>query len=191
MDAWDLHHRAVDEWLRRVEAVQDGQWSQDTPCTDWDVRALVNHVVGEELWTVPLVQGSTIDEVGDRFEGDVLGDDPVARGQEAADAAVATVEERAPSGGKVHLSYGDEDLDEYLVQLSADHLVHGWDLAVAVGADSRMAPELVEAVADWFQGREELYRSGGAVGRHLDVDGDAQTQLLAAFGRDAQWAATE
>ena len=191
MDAATLHRRTVDHWQRALASVGPDDWQRATPCAGWDVRDLVNHVVGEELWTVPLVQGSTIDEVGDRFDGDVLGDDPVARGQEAADAAVATVEDRAPSGGKVHLSYGDEDLDEYLIQLSADHLVHGWDLAVAVGADSRMAPDLVEAVADWFQGREELYRSGGAVGRHLDVDGDAQTQLLAAFGRDAHWAATE
>ena len=68
--------------------------------------------------------------------------------------------------------------------------MHGWDLAVAVGADARRAPELVDAVAEWFRDREELYRSAGAIGQHVQTDGDAQTQLLAAFGRDARWAAT-
>ena len=90
----------------------------------------------------------------------------------------------------MHLSYGDEDLDEYVRQLSADHLVHGWDLAVAVDADPGMDPDLVEAVADWFRQREDVYRSAGAIGHRVDAAGDAQSQLLAAFGRDARWAAS-
>jgi uncharacterized protein (TIGR03086 family) len=173
-----------------VGAVGPDDWERATPCSGWSVRDLVNHVVGEELWTVPLVQGSTIEAVGARFDGDVLGNDPLARSRAAATEAVAVVDERAPTGGTVHLSYGEEGLDEYVRQLSADHLVHGWDLAVAIGADTRMAPELVDAVADWFREREELYRSAGMIGRHLHTDGDAQTRLLAAFGRDAHWAAT-
>ena len=185
-----LHRRTVEHWRRAVEAVGPDDWERATPCAGWSVRDLVNHVVGEELWTVPLVQGSTIEEVGARFDGDVLGSDPLARSLRAATEAVAVVDERAPAGGTVHLSYGEEQLGEYLLQLCADHLVHGWDLAVAVGADARMAPELVDAVAEWFRDREELYRSAGAIGQHVQTDGDAQTQLLAAFGRDARWAAT-
>jgi len=190
METAMLHRRTVEHWRRAVDAVGPDDWGRATPCAGWSVRDLVNHVVGEELWTVPLVQGSTIEDVGDRFDGDVLGSDPLARSLEAATEAVAVVDERAPAGGTVHLSYGEEQLGEYLLQLCADHLVHGWDLAVAVGADTRMAPELVDAVADWFREREELYRSAGAIGQHVQTDGDAQTQLLAAFGRDARWAAT-
>ena len=90
----------------------------------------------------------------------------------------------------MHLSYGDEDVAEYANQLSADHLVHGWDLAVAVGADTSMPTDVLEAVATWFRDREEMYRAGGAIGERVQTDGDAQAQLLAAFGRDARWAAT-
>ena len=48
-------------------------------------------------------------------------------------------------------------------------------------------PELVEACAGWFAAREELYRSIGAVGPRAETppDADAQTRLLAAFGRSA------
>jgi uncharacterized protein (TIGR03086 family) len=154
------------------------------------VRDLVNHVVSEELWTVPLVHGSTIAEVGDRFDGDVLGDDPLASSHRAAAEAAAAGDEIAP-GAKVHLSYGDEDADEYLHQLAADHLVHGWDLAVATGEDTHLDPELVREVAEWFAGREDAYRASGAIGPHLDASGDPQTDLLAAFGRDARWAAPD
>ena len=110
------------------------------------------------------MQGSTIEEVGDRFDGDLLGDDPVARARAAAAEATAAVAERLPRGGTVHLSYGEEQLDEYVYQLAADHLVHGWDLAVATGADAAFDPELVDAIAGWYAEREELYRSAGAVG---------------------------
>jgi uncharacterized protein (TIGR03086 family) len=152
------------------------------------VRELVNHVVGEDLWTVPLVEGATIEEVGDRLDGDVLGDEPVASAKEAADQALAAVARRLPSGGTVQLSYGEEQLDEYLYQLAADHLVHAWDLAAATGADRALDPELVDAVAGWFAQREEIYRSVGVVGpRQLEGGPDAQSRLIAAFGRDPAW----
>ena len=187
MDAWELHRRAVDEWLRRVAAVGDGQWQRPTPCTDWDVRALVNHVVGEELWTRPLVEGSTVEEVGDRFAGDVLGDAPGDVAARAAADAAAAMDEKGPGGGLVHLSFGETPIGEYAMQLTADHLVHGWDLAAATDQDRALDAGLVDAVGEWFQGMEELYRGAGAVGPRVGAGGDAQTELLAAFGRDASW----
>ncbi len=187
MDTATLHRRTVDYWQRALAAVGADDWHRPTPCADWDVHALVNHVVGEELWTVPLVDGATIEQVGDRFDGDVLGDDPAGRAGEAAAAATDAVDRRVPQGGKVQLSYGEEDLDEYVRQLSADHLVHGWDLAVTVGADTAMDPDLVRAVAAWFAEREEMYRSYGIIGPRQQGGGDAQSEMLAAFGRDAGW----
>jgi uncharacterized protein (TIGR03086 family) len=147
----------------------------------------VNHVVGEELWTRPLVEGSTVEEVGDRFDGDVLGDEPRDVAARAAADAAAAMDERGPRGGLVHLSFGETPNDEYAMQLTADHLVHGWDLAAATGQDRALDAGLVDAVGTWFQGREELYRGAGAVGPRVGAGGDAQTELLAAFGRDASW----
>jgi hypothetical protein len=73
------------------------------------------------------------------------------------------------------------------MQLMADLLVHGWDLAHAIEADERMDPELVDVVRGWFGGVAEAYRSSGAVAPRPPVppDADAQTQLLADFGRSA------
>lgn len=188
MELGTLHERTVAEWRRVVEGVGADQWQQLTPCTEWSVRDLVNHVVGEDLWTAPLVQGSTIEDVGDRFDGDLLGDDPVARARAAADEAIAAVAERLPRGGTVRLSYGEEQLDEYVYQLATDHLVHAWDLAVATGTDASLDPELVDAIAGWYADREEMYRSVGAVGaRGPETGSDAQSRLIAAFGRDPAW----
>src|SRR5688500_9603137 len=107
MELAELHRRAVEGWQARCDAVGPDRWQAGPPCSDWDVRSLVNHVVGEELWTVPLVDGATIEEVGDRFDGDVLGADPPGVSRSAALEAVAAVERRLPEGGTVHLSFGD------------------------------------------------------------------------------------
>jgi uncharacterized protein (TIGR03086 family) len=183
MDLVDQHRRAVDGWVSRVASVGSDQWELPTPCEEWNVRALVNHVVGESLWTPPLLEGKTIAEVGDEFEGDLLGDEPAAAAARAAGRALAAADTRVPGGGSVHLSYGDEDMHEYVRQLVADYLVHSWDLASAVGGDTQLDAELVDAVAAWFADREELYRRAGAIGPRGGGGGGAQEDLLAAFGR--------
>ena len=190
MDLATLHRRTVETWTARVDAITSDQWSRPTPCEEWDVRELVNHVVGEDRWTVPLMRGGTIAEVGDSFDGDLLGDYPVQSADSAAHAAVDSVAEALPSGGKVHLSYGDEDMGEYIHQLAADHLVHAWDLAAATGGDTHLDRELVEEVASWYADREELYRSVGAVGPHPGPAQEPQAILLAGFGRRADWSAS-
>jgi uncharacterized protein (TIGR03086 family) len=187
MDQETAYRRTVEGWAARVAAVRPEQWTLPTPCEDWDVRALVNHVVGEDVWTEPLMRGSTMEEVGDRFEGDLLGDDPQAAAGTAATDAISVVAETLPTAGKVHLSYGEEDMAEYVAQLTADHLIHGWDLAVATGGTSELDDDLVEAVAEWFAEREEMYRSAGAIGERVEAASDAQSQLLARFGRDPRW----
>lgn len=189
MDLNTLYSRTVDSWADRVNAVGPDQWVAPTPCSEWNVRDLANHVVGEDLWTEPLMRGSTIADVGDRFDGDVLGDDPIRSALAAATEATRSVAETLPSRGIVHLSYGDEQMDEYVYQLAADHLIHGWDLAVATNGEARLDPALVAEVAAWFAGREELYRAAGAIAARAVSNGDAQADLLAAFGRDPDWGA--
>ncbi len=187
MDVNTLYHRTVEFFADRVNAVKEDQWGDPTPCTEWTVRDLVNHVTYENLWTVPLMEGATIEEVGDRFEGDVLREDPIGSALEAARNSIASVAEQLPQGGTVHLSYGEAPKEEYATQLAADNLIHGWDLAVATGGDTRMDPNLVHPIADWFDAAEEMYRDGGAIAARHTLTGDAQHDLLARFGRDAAW----
>jgi uncharacterized protein (TIGR03086 family) len=189
MDVSTLYQRTVEHFAGHVRAVGDDQWKDPTPCTEWSVRDLVNHVTSENLWTVPLVEGSTIEEVGDRFDGDVLGDDPVASALTASSGAAAAMGAALSRGGTVHLSFGETPTDEYAMQMAADNLVHGWDLAAAIGADRRLDDGLVQAVAAWFDEREELYRGGGAIAARRELTGDTQHDLLARFGRDAEWTA--
>jgi uncharacterized protein (TIGR03086 family) len=187
MEVITLYRRAVEGFAARVSAVRADQWSDPTPCADWTVRDLVNHVTYESLWTVPLLEGSTIEEVGDRFEGDVLGEDPIGSALAAAEAAIATVAAQVPRGGTVQLSFGETPKEEYARQLAADHLIHGWDLAAATDGETGLDADLVPAIAAWFDGNEETYRGMGAVAARRPSSDDAQQDLLARFGRDATW----
>ncbi len=188
MDVADLYQRSVETWTARVDAIPPDRWDASTPCTEWTVRDLVNHVVGEDAWTIPLVQGSTMADVGDSLDGDLLGDEPTAAAMRSADEALAAVAARLPAGGTVQLSYGEEDLGEYLRQLAADHLVHAWDLAAATGGDTALDDELVQEVDTWFTEREDVYRQFGLIAARVDVDShDTQSRLLAGAGRDPAW----
>ena len=186
MNVVELHHKAVDVFDSRVAAVSEELWDQETELPGWDVRTLVNHLVNENKWTPPLLSGSRIEDVGDRFDGDLLGADPQASWKESAAEAKAAVTEEA-SQRTVHLSFGDTPGRDYVMQLFADHLIHSWDLARAVGGDERLDPELVWACAQWFQSVEDDYRKAGAIGDAPSIppDADEQTALLARFGRTA------
>lgn len=188
-DVVAIHKATVEHFGSIVVAIRPDQWHLPTPCADWNVHELVNHVTGEDLWTAPLLEGLTIAEVGDKFDGDVLGDDPVAAWTGACTEALVAAASPGATDVTTHLSFGDFPGSEYLWQLAADHLIHGWDLASAVGADTTLAPELVTAISAWFSPMEQAYRSAGVTGTRppLADDADPQTTLLAMFGRSAPY----
>ena len=145
----------------------------------------MNHVAVEDLWAAELFAGRTIAEVGDRLDGDQLGAVPLDRWDEAMLGALAAAGAPGAMAGTVHLSFGDVPGSEYAMQLFADHLVHGWDLAVALGGPAALDPDDAAAALAWFAEREDAYRAAGMIGPHLPPppDADAGSRLLAAFGR--------
>ncbi|MEZ0077049.1 TIGR03086 family metal-binding protein [Planotetraspora sp. GP83] len=185
IDIREAYRRALDGFGNRLHLVADDQWELPTPCVDWDVRALVNHMVNESLWAPELLAGRTVGEVGDAYDGDVLGDDPIKAFEASAQGAVQAVYAEGALASVTHLSFGDVPGEDFISELFADALIHTWDLARAIGGPERLDPELVEACAEWFAEAQEGYRQAGVIGDHRDVpaDADAQTRLLAAWGR--------
>ena len=87
--------------------------------------------------------------------------------------------------GTVELSTGPESTTAYLWQVTADTLVHTWDLARAIGAWERLDPECVDAVTEQLSPQVEAWRAAGVFGAAVEVDEDAdpQARLLAMTGR--------
>jgi uncharacterized protein (TIGR03086 family) len=188
-DVATVFAHSVAEWQARVDAVDDSHWDRSTPCSDWSVRDLVNHVVGEQRWVVPLLEGRTIAEVGDSLDGDLLGQAPHESAASAAKAAVAAFSEPGATERIVHLSFGDTPAAEYAWQLVADHVVHGWDLAAALDIDRHLDHDLVVHCAQWWQSWEEVYRGAGAIASRVELPPGAsrQDRLIASFGREPAW----
>lgn len=183
-DVRDLHRQALDVFGTRVDGAPVDSWQQPTPCRGWDVGALVNHVVGENRWVPLLLGGATVAEVGETLDGDLLGDDPAVAWHDSAAIALDAIG-IAALDQIVHLSFGDFPAEEYLCQLTADALVHAWDLARATGQPESLPADVVDGCARWFDSVEHVYRAAGAIGPAIETDGaDSQATLLGRFGRN-------
>jgi uncharacterized protein (TIGR03086 family) len=183
----DLYRRACERFGENVAQVSDDQWGAPTPCTAWDVRALVQHLVSENAWIRPLLAGKTIADVGDSLDGDLLGGDPKAAWRRSAEQAQAAIGEEGALDRTVHISRGDVPGGEYVFEVLADLTVHGWDLARAIGAPEAIDPELLDAVYPYYEPLVDLLKPTGAFGPVVEAppDADRQTTLLAMLGRKA------
>ena len=181
----ELFEAASDTFDDKLHQVPADRWDHATPCSEWDVHALVNHVVGEHRWVVPLMAGQTIGDVGTDLDGDLLGDDPMAAWHHATGPSHEAFAEPGAMGTTVHLSYGDERASAYCEQLVFDNVVHAWDLARGAGIDDELPPELVEWAVGWATPILPMLTGSGVFGEVLAVadDADQQTRLLAMVGR--------
>jgi uncharacterized protein (TIGR03086 family) len=184
-DAIELLPSAFAAFTDRVFAVGRHQWDAPTPDTEWSVRDLVNHVTSEHLWAPELLAGSTVEEVGDQFSGDVLGQDPKGawvRAHSASQSAWAAT----PADKEVHLSLGTVPASEYAEQMLLDLAVHAWDLARGTGADERLPRQVVTHTLRYAREHADELSGSGMFGSPVATDStDEQTQLLALLGRRA------
>lgn len=180
-----LYEDSADRFTELVSQIEQRDWGAPTPCSEWTVRDLVQHLTNEALWVPPLLAGATIDEIGNQFGGDVLGKEPqrawvtaIKAARAAADAPDDDIARRT-----VHLSYGDVPAADYVYQLGTDLLIHSWDLARGLGADDELDPGDVHLVYERTSGSD--LSGSGLFGPpvHVADDADEQTKLLAVFGR--------
>ncbi|WP_260609844.1 TIGR03086 family metal-binding protein [Streptomyces sp. WAC06614] len=184
----DRHAEALALFGERVHAIADDQWDAPTPCTDWTVRDLVNHVVGEQRWVPPLVaEGRTLADIGHSLDGDLLGDAPVASWDTAAAAARAAFTAPGALDRTVPLSSGPTPGSAYCRELVCDCAVHTWDLSRAIGADERLPDTLVALATEVVTPLGDGLAASGMFAEPVPVppDADAQTRLLGLLGRKA------
>jgi uncharacterized protein (TIGR03086 family) len=182
----ELFQRAQNQFTDRVDAVAPDQW-EDESLPGWTVADLVAHLTSEALWVPPLLAGEPYAE--GRFPEDttdLLGDDPFAGWETAADGALSAFAEDDALVRTVHLSRGPTPATQYILEMTADLTVHAWDLAQATDGDTELDLELVTAALVFG---EQLPEGGvpGLFDPPLDVSAAAPplVRLLARFGRKA------
>jgi uncharacterized protein (TIGR03086 family) len=170
---------------RLMHKIGPGHWDAPTPCTEWSVWDLVNHLVYEQLWVPGLLAGATVAEIGNRFDGDQLGDDPVGRWTASSRAARQAWLEPGVLARQVHLSRGATSAEQYCWEATVDLAVHGWDLAKGIGADHDMSDDLAATLLRVVEPQIKYWHGTGIFDPPVPVpaDADPQTRLVALLGR--------
>ncbi|HEY3144268.1 MAG TPA: TIGR03086 family metal-binding protein [Acidimicrobiales bacterium] len=141
----DILQRACASTERFVDNIDADQLALPTPCTEWDVRALLNHVVG----TLALHTAVFADALADSgldlsTPPDLVGDDPAKSYRATAEGFLAACSD-GDAFVRSHLTpFGKLPGPMYAGFIVMDILVHGWDLARATGQDPTLEPELAE-----------------------------------------------
>lgn len=175
---------AIDRFGARVHAVPDARWQAPTPCTEWTVRDLVAHMCFEHRWAPHVLAGETMDDVGDRYDGDLVGDDPVRAWDGAALRSRASFAVPGAHASRVHVSFGRLDVEEYAVQMLVDLTVHEWDLARGAGLDEHLDPDAVRATLAYLRADPVMLHGPGLFAAPVEAPGDdPQDQLIAVSGR--------
>jgi uncharacterized protein (TIGR03086 family) len=184
-DIAELHAQALDGTGRVVAGIPADGWQSATPCDGWDVHALLNHLVAGNLWAAELAAGGTIEGVGDRLDGDLVGTDPTGAYAASAAAAAAVFRRPGAMGAPCAVSYGPVPGAVYAGHRFIDVFVHGWDLAVATGQDADLDPALMQACREVVEPQIAAFRGAGAFGAEVAAPpgGTAQDQFLALLGR--------
>ena len=138
VDLPEVHAAALDGARRSIAGVRDDQWAQLSDCDDWTVRELVNHIVTGNYWAAELGSGFTIEAVGDRLDGDVLGTDPLRAYDDSALVAAAVFRAPGAMEAPCAVSYGPVPGAVYCGHRFIDVLIHGWDVAVSTGQDTTL-----------------------------------------------------
>ncbi|MEV5608061.1 TIGR03086 family metal-binding protein [Streptomyces sp. NPDC052225] len=165
-----------------VTGIDDKVLAEPTPCGDYDVKSLVNHLfhVVVEFQKLAVKQDSDFTATPDR-----VGQGPDWRERFADQADALTAAWSAP--GAENGTTGAMNMPARLVGSMAllDLTVHAWDLARATGQAFEPAPQALAPLADAVAELAPTARSMGMFGAPVDVGPDASPfdRLLAATGR--------
>lgn len=164
----------------------DATWTSRPHPTLRDV--LADHLV-DEAWVPDLIAGRTIDEVGDRWSGDLAGDDPIAAYDRVNDTAGAAVRAAFPDGtvptdAVAHFSYGDFPLAEGLVHIGSYRAFQAWLIANLVGIPFDLSPAVIDGSNRYIVPNAAQWREWQVLPPEVEAPAgaDEQTRLLCALG---------
>jgi uncharacterized protein (TIGR03086 family) len=177
-DPVTLYRSATERAIAVVDAVRADQLDSPTPCTEWTVQQLIDHLAGGTEYLVSAAErrepaqpkGAT----GSDFRRGV--------------ADVLTAMKRPGAMEQMCISpLGFEwSVTQAVAGTFMDVLIHSWDLARATGQDEKLDPDLVDACTAMFLPEmPERGRATGIIGPAVEFGDDAspQDRLLAAMGR--------
>ena len=162
--------RTAELFSRRLSEVGDDRWDHGSTCSEWSVRALVDHTIGTQAHFGTLLGAMA----------------PSGAWDDVRNAMMAQLRKMDDLGAPVDVPGLGPLTAEQIIEICInDLLIHTWDLARSVGLDAHLPDDLVVACLAWLRSLPEaVLRSGRyADERPVPTDAPVQDQMLAYAGR--------
>lgn len=171
----EMFERAASAAAELARSVRPDQVGLATPCSEWDVAALLEHMAGGPAYLLGALGAAE----GDAAEWPQPG------------AITAVVSRLSEPGALDRVCVSPAGFEWSVAEAAAgtamDQLIHTWDLTMALDADRALDAEVAAAVVSMFLPQmPEVGRQAGFVGPAVEVAAGASAQevLLGAMGRD-------
>jgi uncharacterized protein (TIGR03086 family) len=172
-----------------VDGVTPSQLGDPTPDTEWDVRALLNHII---LWTSHSLErrahGESVAE--ELMERDFAASPDFAAAYRAQlDRALAAWSDPAVWERELNVMGSQTPAADVAALMIAELVLHGWDLAAATGRQYAVSGAAAEAALRAVEANAALFRQYKGFADPVPVADDAPTvdRLLGLSGRDPGW----
>jgi len=182
IDATTALECSYDMLAKIVANLGPGQLSAPTCCPEWDVRGLLNHILGGAIMYTLVNAG----QVAGEDAGDVIGDDPIQALAVTSAANMASWRQPDALDGDRSYPWGTFPAGAGLVINVGEVALHGWDLARATGQSADIDPDVAQVIYDFYRRIPmERMRSSGVYGPEINVPETApiQQRLLGFLGR--------
>ena len=175
-----------------VSQIKPDQWALPIPewfqvgrtQTDPDLKTIINYHAYDEAWIPDTLAGKTIADIGDKFDGDLLGEDPAISFHELTEKGIKAAKE-CDLDKTVHLTYGDFPAHEYLRHIISFRGFRAYDIAKLIGADTKLPTDLVHGMWELLSPDMDQWRKIGVYQPAVNVPASAseQDRLIALSGR--------
>jgi uncharacterized protein (TIGR03086 family) len=182
VDPISRYQEAAAQADRVIAAITPDQLGNPTPCADWDVRVLLNHVVTGNLRFVSLVAGGPAPDP----HQDHLGDDHLAAFRDSVVKISTAFTRHDVLNGRYQTPLGEGPGAQLVTMRFCELTVHAWDLARATGQPTYLDPDLATAALAVFEAALAGSRDGSpfAAARPVPADAGAADRLAAFTGRE-------
>jgi uncharacterized protein (TIGR03086 family) len=179
MNTAERYRANTAEFTKRVEAVPDDRWENQSPCAEWSARDVVSHMIDTSgmflgFIDVKLPHAPSVKE------------DPLGAWTSARDAVQARLDDRATAQQEFDGMLGRSTFEAAVAKfLVPDALLHTWDLARATGLDENLDEDEAVAALETYKTLGAAVRSKGVFGPEIEAPpgADAQERLLTFAGR--------
>jgi uncharacterized protein (TIGR03086 family) len=181
MDPIDRIERATAFASEKVKGVGAADLSKPTPCSEFDTRALLNHMIGGLGMLSTAAEGRP----AAMPEGDQFGSDPAAVYDQRRGALITALHGEGVLDRNWQMPFGTLPGAMMAGIAFMEHLTHGWDIAKATGQDTTLPGDLAAECLELVTPMEAMLRSPGVCGPAVSIGDDAslQDRLIAFMGR--------